>query len=321
MINVLFVRTSPSLVQLAPGQESLLLADNLNSQVKQDFQDAVKENARADTKFGVKKGSHVWQPVDHHIGIRYHVKMDGYYNEWMAEQYMEDYRGGSVPVEKRRQLLTQWAGRAYRELEEERAEREAARLLDPTAPYSCFYLAFLRTGCLVTIDGTGDDEIKPHTAIRGDLESKFRQELATPGDLQSRLRGGDDSFIIELSSEDSEDEDELFEGLQEDEKGEGDNSEDDDDEPWEDEDDEDDDEGREPIPDDLELEVPDERALLAAARLAAEGGGESMLRDFRFASRVAREDALAEGPAWRNVVPVAAPNGARRSQRARRTRS
>jgi hypothetical protein len=316
-----------------PGQDTLLLADNLNSQVKKDFQDAVKKNARADVRFGVKKGSHVWQPVDHHIGVRYHVKMDEYYNEWMAEHYMEDYRGGSVPVEKRRQLMTQWAGRAYRFLEEERVMKEEARLLDPTAPHSCFYLAFLRTGCLVTVDGTGDEEIKPHNSIIGDLETKFRQGLATPEALQARLCSSDGSFIIELSEEDGEEEEddeeeeegeeEELAGYQEgaeEEKGE-DNSEDEDDEPWDESDEENDDGEREPIPDNLELDVPDEQGLIAAARVAAEGGGESELNNFRFAARVAREDSLADRPDWHSVVPVAAPGGVRRSVRARRVRN
>ena len=49
--------------QLGEGAQCLLLADSLRAQVKQTFQDAVKTHANADTMFGVKGGSHIWQPV------------------------------------------------------------------------------------------------------------------------------------------------------------------------------------------------------------------------------------------------------------------
>ena len=94
------------------------------------------------TIFGVKNGSNVWQPVDPHVGTAYKRKIDAYYVEWMAN-CVPDLAAPSatIPVGKRRQLLTEWTGRAYRELEvaRETAKREGRP--------SLFHAAFLRTGC------------------------------------------------------------------------------------------------------------------------------------------------------------------------------
>jgi hypothetical protein len=127
--------------EIAGGDEVVLLADSLRSQTKDTFAAAVKQHARGLTIFGVKNASHVWQPVDHHVGAAYHRKMDAYYVEWMASIEAESYTG-TIPVGKRRQLLTKWAGRAYRELEEKREEAERLRAEDPTKPPSMFYAAW-----------------------------------------------------------------------------------------------------------------------------------------------------------------------------------
>ena len=162
-------------VEIAPADEVLLLADSLRSQTKSEFIAAVKASVRAITMFGVKNGSHVWQPVDHHVGAAYKRKMDSYYVEWMAN-CVPDLAAPSptIPVGKRRQLLTEWAARAYRELEvaRETAEREGRP--------SLFEAAFLRTGCLVTVDGTADDEIRPHTSIVDALATRFKAKIRAP---------------------------------------------------------------------------------------------------------------------------------------------
>ena len=44
-----------------------------------------------------------------------------------------------------------------------------------------FYKAFLRTGCLVTRNGSQDDEIRPHREIKGELMDRFRALIRRPG--------------------------------------------------------------------------------------------------------------------------------------------
>jgi hypothetical protein len=275
-------------------EETLLLADSLRSQTKSTFTQAVKADVRGHTIFGVKNGSHLWQPVDHHVGAAYHRKMDAFYVEWMASDDGAQF-AHSVPVGKRRQLMTEWAGRAYRELEAARQLAEEKQETDPYAPPAMFYAAFLRTGCLITVDGTCDDEIRPHTSIVGDLEEKFRAALLPPSAVDVSEPLVEEPFIVELDNESSSD-------------GEVEDSEDVDDDPPESEDD---DGAREPLDPDMELHVDDEGELMRAAAHAARASGQAELRDFNLARRMARQEGFAVQPQFEGV---ASSGNARRQQ-------
>ena len=265
-----------------PEQESLLLADNLSSQTKLAFGDAVKTSCRAQLQFGPKGATYIWQPVDHHIGREYTRRMATKYDDWMAKEF-EQYCNGHVTAGQRRVLMTKWAGEVYRELEAEREEFERK------GERSRFYKAFLRTGCLVTADGSGDDQIKPHSSIVGDLADKFNSILEV-GRQRAPLRPRE-SFIIELSASEYEDETSA------DDDGDEYNSEDQDDEPGEDSDD--DDGQREPIPDSMELNFEqDEAEEIRAARSAIGQEREEEMRDFSMALRIARQDGYAVAPSF-----------------------
>ena len=97
--------------------------------------------------------------------------------------------------------MTKWAGDAYRDIimERERIEHELAR----AGTHSMFYKAFLRAGSLVTANGEADDEIRPHDAICGELDTRFRAMLAA-GIRQRRPSDGHEPFIIELSASEEE---------------------------------------------------------------------------------------------------------------------
>jgi hypothetical protein len=277
------------------GGESLVLADNLKSQVKDDFVEAVKAKNGL-MVFGPKGATHVWQPVDHHIGREYGRLMGIYYDEWMAEQF-DSIVGGHVSAGERRVLLTKWAGRAYRHLEQEREECEKAVLQDPSAEPSRFFKAFLRTGCLVTRDGTQDEEIRPHAHIKGDLLANFKRRIHSPQQLQRRVREQEqpeEQFVLQVSSsEDNSDDDD------DDDSGSDWNSEDEDDEEVDSEDDE-----QEPVPDDMELEVEDEQAQVRAARAAAHKGGEERIRDFNMAARISRQQSVAVLPQFAGASDI-----------------
>jgi hypothetical protein len=190
----------------------------------------------------------------------------------MVEEFQK-YPVGKFDTAERRRLLTVWTGNAYRQMEEEREKREAACALDPQAPRSLFYRAFLRTGCLITSDGTGDDQILLNRGVSPAQLASFHNHLRTPAALQREAAADavrDNNFIIELETDseeigDSEDID--------DESAEG-NS--------------DDDGEREPVFGNMVLEVDDEKAQLRVARnRVIENGNEIELADFALARRIA----------------------------------
>ena len=113
------------------GGDSLMLADNLNSQTKDSFVDAMRAQ-KSVMKFGPKGATNVWQPVDHHIGRVYGRLVGTYYDEWMEKEF-DTIVDGKVTASERRILLTKWVGRAYRQLEAEREKREREVAADPAA--------------------------------------------------------------------------------------------------------------------------------------------------------------------------------------------
>ena len=92
--------------------------------------------------------------------------------------------------------MTEWAGDAYRDMERERIEHVRA------GTHSMFYKAFLRTGCLVTANGEADDEIRPHGAICGELDTRFRAMLAAG--IRQRRPSDHEPSITELSASEEE---------------------------------------------------------------------------------------------------------------------
>ena len=260
------------------GEDVLLLCDNLNSQVAGEFKAAIK-NLGATLEFGPKSATHLWQPVDHHVGARYKYLMARSYDEWMVNEF-HTFEAGKVSAEKRRQLLTQWCGDAYRQLEKEREEREK-KIAEgaPDAERSLFYRAFQRTGCLVTRDGTGDDDIKPNQQVSGERLEKFYAALRTPSQLTSDVAAAAaplESFWITAQS--SSESSSLAES-----------SEDLDDEPADDDSSGDDGE-REPLDNSMLLEVASEAEQIRAHKQrVVEGGDEIELGDFNMARRIANQ--------------------------------
>ena len=250
----------------------LLLCDNLNGQLADPFKAAMTKAGNSTLWFGPKGATHIWQPVDHHVGVRYKNMMSECYEEFLADR--EDHLPPPTAAE-RRVLLTQWAGKAYRALEKERDEKEATckTLENPTAEQrSMFFKAFLRTGCLVDPAGKFDFEIHPHSSLpkgREFLDKQYRNDAPAAEDANSA------SAIYEESKEQEA-------------GGTAVDSEDEDDEPNESGCDSSQD--QEPIPDDMEIAfVQDEAAAIRQARAEIPPDDLSQLLDFNFAKRVATE--------------------------------
>jgi hypothetical protein len=295
------------------GGESLVLADNLGAQIKDEFTAAMSEG-RATMRLGPAGATHVWQPCDHHLGREYGRRMGIYYDAWMAAEY-DKIADGKVSTEQRRILLTKWCGQAYRELEEEREAKEgpwlAAMLDPPTWPEpwpepSRFFKAFLRTGCLVTRDGSQDEEIRPHQEIKGELLDELHRLFQYSECEQVALEEGAAADGYEGDSDEREG-DRGGDGEGErggDSDGEGErsgnewNSDDDDDEEL----DVDGDGEQEPVPDDMVLQLPeeeeeDEADLIRKAKAAVHAtGSKGEIRDFSMAQRMALGDSIAVAP-------------------------
>jgi hypothetical protein len=304
-------------------EDSILLADNLNAQVVDGFRRGCRAYG-ARLWLGPKNATHVWQPADHHVGAAYKKIMGDCYDDFMLAE-IEQYTAGKVKTVDVRVLLTQWAGKAYLDLEAKRREREAAVARDPAAKPSLFYGAFMSTGNLVTRNGLHDEKIKPHKGIVDDLEVQFRgllhkAELPPPPfhpfDADAERDGDDalapgeaaESFIIQLSdTSDSEDVDDELEWQSDGDLqlAEADRNDDE----WQSE-------------GDLELEFddeePDEAGAIAAA---AEQAPPEQVRDFHLARRIANEVGVNHAPAYTAVAPTVAVAGRRQSTRTRYSRS
>ena len=66
--------------------------------------------------------------------------------KWLEENDNLDMWHDSISVKKRRILMTQWTGEAWKKLS---SDKTFAKKL------------FMKTGCLMTADGSDDDMIKP----------------------------------------------------------------------------------------------------------------------------------------------------------------
>ena len=162
----------------------LLLADNLGAQKADDYLKDL-DGLNCFNVFGPKGGTDIWQPVDRGIGHTYQERIAKRYLEWTkSAECMGLFEKKKNPSSERvRELLVQWTHDTYEELEAERAEKEA------NGEPSIFELAFLRTGCLVTANGSEqhDKEMRPEgveAAIKNSKDDYYKNhEITTFTDL------------------------------------------------------------------------------------------------------------------------------------------
>ena len=137
--------------------KKLILADNLGTQRQEHFIQRV-EGMGFTMGFGPPAGSDTWQPVDHGVGRNWQVLLGEESDEWCktpeARTHFENKTSPST--ERRRELMVIWCHKVYWKLEEQRIRQEASGIR------TIFELAFLRTGSLVSANGSMvDDEIQP----------------------------------------------------------------------------------------------------------------------------------------------------------------
>ena len=183
--------------------DCLFLCDNLNSQTTDSFEKELRDECRATLQLGPPNATHLWQPVDQHIGRLYQRLMANSYDEWMASGEAGKYfviGGPKLSAGVRRILLTHWAWSAYLKLEQirEKAEIEGRK--------SVFYRAFERSGCLITANG--EDEV--YIDVINEIKEKVGNfKLMTPQEAEVReefvIPVGDDSDSANSEGEETGD--------------------------------------------------------------------------------------------------------------------
>mmetsp|Transcript_35205 Transcript_35205/g.86357 ORF Transcript_35205/g.86357 Transcript_35205/m.86357 type:complete len:924 (-) Transcript_35205:243-3014(-) len=129
----------------ADGEETerLLFMDNLDSQIYPE-NIAVAKRMNTLPWFLVKDGTELVQPIDQGFGREIKREMDTLTLEWLEDDDNLALWESGFSASDVRVMLTQWVGEAYRRV-----------LQDDTV-----WKYFQRTGCLMTLDGSGDAGIK-----------------------------------------------------------------------------------------------------------------------------------------------------------------
>ena len=132
----------------------ILFCDNLDSQVYAGFLDALKEK-NVCRHLLVAGETEMLQPIDAGIGSILKTIVGQVQDEWLDEPgHLDAWEGDpnaelKLDARTRRILITTWVGEAWE------------RLTNDEQYEHTFRKCFLRTGALITADGTDDNEIQP----------------------------------------------------------------------------------------------------------------------------------------------------------------
>ena len=129
--------------------EFVLLCDNLNAQTSDEFKEAVRQ-INGIVWYGPPGATDIWQPIDSGYGALMKRLISQQQDEWLeCDNNMDKWIGNEkMSVSARRILISNWVGEANKKLQ--------------GVDYESFRKGcFLRTGCLITADGSEDDKIKP----------------------------------------------------------------------------------------------------------------------------------------------------------------
>ena len=130
------------------------------------------------THMGEKGCTDSTQAVDHTVGLTLKSNMDDLYTEWTAKNHD---KMDSLTASDRRVLITFWGGQAWEDMCRVNPE--------------LFHVAALRTGCLMTLDGSGDDEIR----IQGIDKYEFMDSKANEGECSASSDVVDGSETDEMA--------------------------------------------------------------------------------------------------------------------------
>lgn len=136
---------------LIPGigtspQEKVIFADNVGFQQEKGFHEMCRKNINAIIYLLPENHTDKVQPIDAGFGKQMKAKFGEAMDKWLEEDDNLDMWHDRLSAKKRRILMTQWAGEAWRKLS---LDKMFAKKL------------FMKTGCLMTADGSDDNMIRP----------------------------------------------------------------------------------------------------------------------------------------------------------------
>ena len=182
---------------------NLLFVDGLSAQQNVEFRKALLEFARTEVHVLVGDCTDSIQAVDNGVGKALKVAITRLWDDWLVDHIEE---ADSLTASDIRILTTRFAGEAWEGLCRDNSQM--------------FRVAALHTGCLMTIDGSDDQEIKPQGAETGysfddadegtaDFESSTRalEVVGNDGNYSSDIEDN----VCRLDS-DSDDDDENIDG-------------------------------------------------------------------------------------------------------------
>ena len=136
---------------LIPGmidkrKESVMFADNVYFQTEEEFHEALRTKCNTVVYMLPENRTHKIQPIDAGVGWLVKKKIGNEMEKWLEVKENLDKWHDHISAKERRILLTKWLGQAWEEVKK----------------YKGFLRkSFERTGCLMAIDGSTDNLIRP----------------------------------------------------------------------------------------------------------------------------------------------------------------
>ena len=127
-------------------QEKVIYADNVGFQQEKVFHEMCRKQINATIYLLPENHTDKVQPIDAGLGKQMKAKIGEAMEKWLEEDENLDMWHDSISAKKRRILMTHWTGEAWRKLS---SDKIFVKKL------------FMKTGCLMTVDGSDDDMIKP----------------------------------------------------------------------------------------------------------------------------------------------------------------
>ena len=124
----------------------MIFADNVTFQQDKQFHDACRHEMNAIVYQLPENHTDKIQPIDAGFGKTFKTKIGEEMDKWLESEDNLELWHDKLSARQRRTLMTKWAGAAWRELVKDQAFIKKL---------------FQKTGCLITIDGTEDDMIRP----------------------------------------------------------------------------------------------------------------------------------------------------------------
>ena len=136
---------------LCPGvgnseQEKVIFADNVSFQQAKEFHETCRNNINATVYILPENHTDKIQFIDAGCGRMIKVNIAAAMDRWLEAEDNLDKWHDKLSAKERRILMTQWTGEGWTELKE---NKEFLKRL------------FEKTGCLMTVDGSGDEFITP----------------------------------------------------------------------------------------------------------------------------------------------------------------